>query len=927
MGMRSALRRLFTQPRSWLRAATDRTRLESEMDAELTDHLARLTQDLIRAGHSPAEAARRARIALGTTLTHKEEMRASLGLGWWDTTLADLRYSARLLRKSPGFTAIAATSLALAIGANTTIFSIAKRVLMDRLNVRHPEQLRLLSWRCAGNPAVHGLWGDWNNQGDSTSSSSFSYPAYEALRKENRVMEDLFAFKDTGRMNATVNGTALVIQSELVSGNYFEQLGVTPQLGRAILPADDTDGAPPVALVSDGFWKDSFGGARDVVGRTIKVNMTAVTIVGVTPRGFTGAKSTQAMPDLFLPFSAQPAVLPRFKSGSLLHDASASLWWMNVMGRVKPGVRQEKATAELDVVLEGAVRASLHPSPKDSIPRMVLRDGSRGLFEAEGLFGEPLRVLMAVVGLVLLLACANIASLLMARASNRQREISVRLALGAGRSRILRQVLTESLLLSAIGGALGLMLAFFVRNALPALVENAWDTSRMEIPFDWGVFGFTAGVTILTGLLFGILPALAATRTEVNSGLKEQSQSTTRRRRGLGGKAIVAFQMTLSTVLIVGALLFVRTVWNLARIDPGFRTDHLLLFSIGQPKTRYPHPAEIELHQRIEEQLRAQPGVERVTLAQAPYLSDWAQNDYFLPEGQNKDTYKDASAWDNFVSPGFFPTLGIPILAGRDFAVSDTASSKHVAVISALLAKKVFPGVSPIGRHFYSHPTGENGEGATLIEVVGVCGDVRFQDLKNEPVGMFYEPYAQAQDLDSGMTYEIRTRMQPAEMAPAIRRVIASIDPDLPIQDLRTQREQIDATMQTERIFATLTAGFGILALALACVGVYGVMAYSVARRTSEIGIRLALGALPRQVLAMVLREASWLAVAGIGAGIGVALLLTRLVKSMLYGLQPTDPVSLAGAVVLLAAVGAAASWIPARRAASVEPMEALRHE
>jgi predicted permease len=408
--------------------------------------------------------------------------------------------------------------------------------------------------------------------------------------------------------------------------------------------------------------------------------------------------------------------------------------------------------------------------------------------------------------------------------------------------------------------------------------------------------------------------------------LKEQSQSTTRRRKGLGGKAVVAFQMMLSTVLVAGALLFVRTLMNLGRVDPGFRTDHLL-FAVQPPSKRYPHPAEIELHRRIEEKLRALPGVDGITLAQAPYLSNWAQNDYFLPEGERKDSYKDAAAWINVVSPGFFPTLGIPILAGRDFSPSDTASAKHVAVISALLAKRAFPGADPIGRHFYSHASGEHGEGAKLIEVVGVCGDVRFSDLKTDPVGMFYEPYAQAEDLDNGMTYEIRTRMEPSEMAPAIRRAVQAIDADLPLTDLRTQQEQIDATMQTERIFAALTAGFGFLALALACVGVYGVMAYSVARRTNEIGIRLALGALPRQVHAMVLREASWLGIAGIGAGVGAALLLTRVVKSMLFGLQPTDPWSLVGAVALLAAVGLAASWIPARRASGVEPVVALRHE
>ena len=934
MGFRAAVIRILAQTRSWLRSSIRRKRLESEMDAELSLHLECMTADLLRAGCPPAEAARRARMALGTTLTHKEEMRASLGLHWWDEAIADLRYSARLLRKSPGFAVVAILSLALAIGANSTIFLIAKKALLDRLAVPHPEQLRLLRWVGDKHVAVSNVWGVPDDISNGIGATAFSYPAYEQMRKDNRVLEDLFAFKNAGRMDATINGVARVVQGELVSGDYFEQLHVQPQLGRPIVPADDASGAAPVALLSDNFWRRVFGASPQVIGRSIKVSMVPVTIIGVTPRGFTGAKSVQSGPDLFFPLSVQPQVVPRGKGGSLIGMSSPDEWWLNIMGRVKPGISDAQAQAALNVSLAALVQAIMrgniagtHARPGDTLPRLLLSDGSRGLFMSQQLLEKPILVLVAVTTLVLLLACANIASLLLARSTARQREISVRMALGAARTRVLRQVLTESLLLSVLGGALGLLLAFLGHNGLPALLSNPWEQPQVEIGFDWPIFAFTTAVTLATGLLFGIGPAWGATRVEVNTGLKETALTSTRRRKGLTGRAIVAFQVMLSTVLVAGAFLFVRTLYNLSRVDPGFHTDHLLLFSIQQPESRYPPPADRDLHHRVEEKLQSIPGVDAVTLSEVGYISDSMESSNFLPEGVALDPEKEQSALNNVVGAGFFQTMGIPIIAGREFDAHDTATSTHVGILSESLARQAFPGVNPIGRHFLAHFRLREKTSGTLVQVVGVCADTRYWSVKQKPVAMFYEPYTQTDNLDFGVTYELRTALKPEAVAPALRRVVQSIDPDLPIIDLRTQREQIDSTMQQERLFASLTAGFGMLALALACVGVYGVMAYSVARRTSEIGVRLALGALPRRVLGMVLREASWLSIVGIGAGLGVALLLTRLVKSMLYGLEPTDPVSLAGGALLLALVGLAASWIPARRAAAVQPMDALRHE
>ena len=927
MRLRSLLTRLVAQPRSWLRAVLQRKQLEAEMEAELANHLEQLTADLLRAGYAPAEAARRARLAMGSLGTSKEGMRSSLGLRWWDSLGADLRYGARILRKSPGFTAVAVTSLALAIGANTTIFSIAKRLLLDQLDVPQAEQLRLLHWVGDQHVAISNMWGMTDDVPGGMGGASFSYPAFEQLRRDNHVLDDLFAFKDVGTMNATVEGTAQIVQGELVSGNCFEQLRVRPLLGRPIVPADDVRGAAPVALLSAGFWKRAYGGRDAIVGRTIRVNMVPVTIIGVTPNGFTGAASVQAVPDLFLPFSAQPLVAPQGKGGSLLGEASPEMWWLNIMGRAKPGISDAQAQAALNVSLAAAVRASLRPGSADTLPRLTMSSGSRGLFHSRQSFRKPVAVLVAVVALVLLLACANIASLLLARSSARRREISVRLALGAGRGRVLRQVLTESLLLSVLGGAAGLLLAFVGRNVLPRLLTNPWEQAPFDTGFDWEIFGFTAAVTLVTGLLFGIAPASAATRLEVSAGLKEATHTATRRRKGLGGKAIVAFQLLLSTVLVTGAFLFVRTLYNVSHIDPGFRSDHLLLFAIRQPASRYPPPADLALHHRIEERLRTVPGADAVTLSEVAFISDGMENTNFLPEGEKLDPNKEQSAPNNAVGAGFFKTMGIPILAGREFDPRDTATSRKVAVISESLARKAFPGVNPVGRHFRAHWHPREGKPGDWVEVVGVCADTRYWTLKQDPVGMLYEPYMQTANLDFGVTYEVRTRLKAESLAPALRQAVQSIDRDLPLMDLRTQREQIDANMQRERMFAALTAGFGVLALTLACVGVYGIMAYSVARRTNEIGVRLALGARPRQVLGMVLREATWLSLAGIVGGLGAALALARGVQSLLYGLQPADPASLICGAALLIVVGLGASWIPARRAARIQPVEALRHE
>ncbi|HWA94683.1 MAG TPA: ABC transporter permease [Terracidiphilus sp.] len=938
MSITSHIHSSVARIRSFLRALIHRNRLEREMETELGQHVAARTDDLIDQGMVPQEAARRAKVELGPVLMHKGNMRASLGLRLFDELTADVRHGLRLLAKSPGFTLIAALSLALAIGANTTIFSVAKQLLYERLAVPHAANLRLLSWTGSEeHVAVHHVWGDWDPLPDGrVTSTSFSYLAYKQLRAQNHVLQDLFALKDTG-VNLTVRDQALRGQIEMVSGNYYAQLGVKPQLGRAISPADDTEpGQGAVAIISDGLWERRFGRSSNVLGQVIKVNDTPFTIVGVNPRGFTGARNVQQSPEVFAPLSMQPLVHPATgpASPNTQHRTEAienpNYWWVMIMGRARPGVSNAAAQAALNTQLSAIVRATMPVRKGEDLPRMDLRDGSRGLFTQERMFAKPMAVLMTLVGFVLLLACANVANLMLARGAQRQREMSVRLALGAGRVRILRQMLVESLLLAGLGGAGGLLVGYFGRNVLPRMTENAWERTEFHVAFDWKVFAFTAAITIATGIAFGLAPAFAAARAEVTHGLKETARTATRRRSGMGGKSLVGVQIALSTLLVIGAGLFLRTLASLNAMSVGFKTDHLLLVGINPPEKRYPAGADIALHQRLEQAFAAIPGVESATAAQVAYVSNELSDTDFLPAGESFQPNAHQVEDLNVVGTDFFQTMGIPILAGRGFGPQDTATSEKVAVINEALVRKRFPGQNPVGKRFRTETHDSDGFANTnpneWIRIVGVCGNTRYTNLRQEPPAQFILPYVQQKSV-GGMTYELRTRLAPDAIVPALRKIVQNIDPDLPLVDVRTQDEQIAADTMQERLFVTLTSGFGLLALALAAVGIYGVMSYSVSQRRSEIGIRLALGAVPSQVRGMVLRESTWIAMAGIAAGMGGAILLTRLVKSMLYGIAPNDPLTLAagGAVLLLVAL--VSSWIPARRAARVQPMEALRHE
>jgi predicted permease len=799
---------------------------------------------------------------------------------------ADLVFGARVLRRSAGFTLVAATSLALAIAANTTIFSVAKPLLFERLDVPHAASLRLLT----------------------ATDASFSYPIYEQLRAQNQVLGDLLAFHETA-VNATVGDNAERALTHEVSGNYYDVLGVEPQIGRGIRPADDVPGSEVVVVISDELWDRLFARSPAALGQSIKLNDIPATIVGVNPRGFTGAASTlrSQTPEVIVALAHATRVTPSSDRTDWLANPAARS--VHVLARTKPGVSERAAQAALDAQLSTIVRATLPIHAGDAVPRLTLRDGSRGLFAQRQVFATPISVLMIFLGLVLLLACANIATLMLARGARRQREMSLRLALGAGRARILRQMLIESLLLAALGGGAGLALAYVGRGAIAGFTPH----------FDWQVFGFTALLTIATGVLFGLAPALAAMRAEIADGVK---------RRALVGKSVVGFQIALATLLVIGAGLFIRSLAGLTAVNPGFRTDHLLLAQVVLPQNRYPAGANVAFHQRLEQAIAAIPGVASVAGSEVPYLSGEQSRTKFLPQGEAVDASADQTEPYNAVGIRFFDTLGIPIVAGRAFGVEDTATSPKVAVINQRLAAARFPNQNPIGRRVSLGVFAGYGSvlAAGPIEIVGVCGDTLYDDLHGVPPPQVFIPYGQQTQVRR-LTYQIRTLTAPEAIVPALRRVVHAADPALPLVSVRTQQDQIDSDLADERLLVSLTSAFGFLALVLASVGIYGLMAYSVAQRTREIGIRMALGAIPGQILTMVLREASALSAAAVVLGVCASLLAMRLIKSMLFGIAPSDPATVWGAAVLLMIVATGASWIPARRAASVQPMEALRRD
>jgi predicted permease len=897
---------MWTRVRSWLASLMQRKRIERDMADEMEFHLAARTEDLIRRGLSREEASRQARLEFGAVEGYKEKCRESLGLRLVDELRADLRYSWRQLGKSPTFSILAVAILAIGIGANTAVFSAIDAVLLRMLPVKQPEQLRRLEWTARRT----GFCRSYNGSSRPNAAGerlywSISYPVYQYLRDHTSTFSGLITFSEFGRVGVTIRGHAELAGGQIVSGDYFTTLGANALFGRILAPEDDQPGGlSSVAVLSYAYWQRRFGGDAGVLGQTISVNGTPVVIVGVLPKGWCGVNPYWC-PDLVLPMALQPVV---FVGPDVLKKPDH--WYFEVMGRLKVGVAEEHARAEMELLLQQAI-LGYQPRDEYDSPRVSLRPGGSGVDSLRYELSRPLTILAWAVGAVLLIACANLAGLLLARATARQREMGMRLALGAGRGRLIRQLLTESLLLSALGGGAGIVLAHLVGDSIARLFVRGDQPLGVEITLNLSVLAFSIGLCTLTGIAFGLAPALRATRVDLLSALKTAGASGDRLRFRLG-KGLIAVQVALSLVLAVGSALFVRTVINLRSESLGFRPENLLVFQLNPTLNGYREQRLLNLHEEVVKRIAELPGVRSASMSRWGLLSGSRTSD-----GVNLPGQKGVNVDVHYVCPRFFETMGIPLLLGRDMAWTDRENSQRVMAINETLTKQLFPGQNPVGQTLQM--------GNKPVEIIGVAGDTKFDSLRAAVRPTVYVPFRQ--NAQFSMTYAVRSEVEPKALIAAVRRAVESVDRNVPLYEVRTQAERINESMRRERLFASLLSGFALLALALACLGIYGTLAYLVTRRTPEIGIRLALGAKPADVVSLVLRESTAPVMAGVVIGIAGSLAAGRLVESTLYGLRPRDPVTLLIAAAVLAGSALLAGWLPAHRASRIAPMEALRHE
>ncbi|HEV3255132.1 MAG TPA: ABC transporter permease [Candidatus Acidoferrales bacterium] len=947
-----------------------RKRMLSDLDQDIRDHIAQETQDNIDRGMSPEEARYAALRKFGNVTRVQEETREVWSLVWLEDLLQDVSYGLRMLRKSPGFTAVAILTLALGIGANTAIFGFIDGALMRALPVSDPQNLVLLMWSAHGKATHLGTssYGDCKSERGPAGSGgcSFSEPLFREIQSQG-IFSQLAAFSGSEGLVLTGNGAASTVDTaDYVSGGYFQTLGVRPESGRLIGSADDSLSASPVVVLSYAYWKSAFAGSPSAVGKTIFLNRVAFTIIGVAEPRFDALSPGNTI-QMWLPLSTERQLLQVPWDN---RDADHNYWRLVMVARTKPEIPRGQAQAAVNVLFSNETLHSAKPifKPEDG-PAVSLVPAETGLTGFTTEIATPIYLIMLAVGVVLLIACANVAGLLLSRAAARQKEMAVRFALGARRGRIVRQLLTESLLLSISGGALGLFLAKWIVamiNAFVAANEEISGAAALNSGLDARVLLFTAAVSILTGILFGLAPALRGMRVDLTPALKEAVGNLPSGRplaRPLVrwftmGNALVVAQVALTVVVLAGAGLLVRTLQNLRSVDPGFDTRNVLTFSVDPATAGYNRADVDRFYHDLQDRLAAIPGVSSVSYSWRPLLSGGLWTTGFHLSGKPEDETEVADMFP--VGLDFFHTMGIPLRRGRELEAPDflvaakdaaarAAQEERVAaslktgakgmaeqnnketanlppvpvIVNEVLIRKYFPNANPIGIRFGNHvATDAEPDSNPGWEIVGVVADAKYNQLRREIEPTIYAPFT-----GQGASFSLRTAANPSSFTPQIRSVVAQLDPNLPVDRIRTETQQIESQLTVERLIARLSGFFGLLALLLSCIGLYGLLSYEVARRTREIGIRLALGAQTADVLRLIIKQGIVLALVGAAAGIGVALAVTRYLAGILYDVHANDPVTMIAVAMLLALVALAACYIPARRAMRVDPIVALRYE
>ena len=919
--MKSFLRKLI-----WL---IERRRKDAELREELEFHLDEEAEELTGAGLPHDQARWAAHRDLGNVALLHENVRAVWIWTFWERLVQDVRYGARMMRKSAAFTLLAVLSLALGIGANTAIYSFMDSILLRSLPVSDPDSLVIVQWQSpprrpggVRRPSViHDMSGttyDDPKLGDT--AGIFPYPAFELLQRNDALFSSLFAYHPTRELNVMVHGQAEIAQGEYVSGNFFSGLGVAPVAGRMIVPGDDDMKSPVVAVASSGFSKRHFGEAANAVGQTITINALPVTIAGVAPAEFFGVDPSVA-PDIYLPMHANVPIEAADSFGDKTDSyLNQNKYWIEIMGRLLPGVTRDQAQAALAPQFHQWVESTVtEVREQDTLPALVVRRGAEGVETLRRRYSQPLWILIVLAGLILAIACANIANLLLARGAARRPEIALRLSLGAGRGRVMRQLLTESVLLAICGGALGVLVAIWGIRFLTLLLANGQPDFTLHAELNWHVLSATAALSLLTGIVFGLAPALQSTKADVLPALKQIRTAEPRSRMPFSlSQILMVSQIALSLLLLVAAGLFARTLANLQAVQVGFNRENILLFQLDARKAGHKDPEISTFYGGLQTRFSAIPGVLNASFSHESLIDAGSGLDEYVP-GMPHDPDNCFLA----VGPGFFKTMQIPILAGRDIDERDQADSLKVTVVNELFARANFGDQNPLGRHVIIR---YDRDGRDMV-IVGVAANARYGGLVRKTPPVVYIPYNQGYPPPHQMVYELRTAGNPLQYVNTVRQIVHQADARVPVTDVTTQAADIDRTINQEIIFARLCSGFAILALVIACVGLYGTMSYKVVRRTSEIGIRMALGARRGPIVWMVLREIIVLTAVGLAISLPTALAASKLIRSFLFGLKPNDPLALTLSVFILVSAALLAGYLPARKAARIDPMIALRHE